>query len=155
MVILADILDANRVVPNLHASSKKQVLKELAKRAEKETGLTDREIFDALLERERLGSTGVGRGVAIPHGTLKGINKIFGFFARLDKPINFDAADDQPVDLIFVLLAPENTGADHLKVLTKLSRIFRDETACKRLRELQGESELLGVFTDNVASAAA
>ena len=155
MVILSNILSADRVVPNLHASSKKQALQELSRRAEKETGLPDRQILDALLERERLGSTGVGNGVAIPHGTLEGLTEICGLFARLEKPINFDAADDQPVDLIFVLLAPENAGAAHLKTLSKLARIFRDEESCKRMRELESETELLGVFTENLASEAA
>jgi PTS system nitrogen regulatory IIA component len=155
LATLTEILTVQRVLPNLHASSKKQVLQELAKRAEKETGLPERTIFDALLERERLGSTGVGGGVAIPHGTLKELDRIYGFFGRLEKPVNFDAADDQPVDLVFVLLAPENAGAEHLKAVTRLSRIFRDETACKRLRELENAEDLLAVFTENQASYAA
>ncbi len=155
MVALDEILNAKRVIPDLPASSKKQVLQDLAKRASKESGLPTQQIFDALVERERLGSTGVGHGIAIPHGTLKELTKIYGFFARLDKPIDFDAADDQPVDLIFVLLAPENAGADHLKTLTKLSRIFRDEAACKKLRELDTPDGLLHVFIGNLASYAA
>ncbi|MEX2617533.1 MAG: PTS IIA-like nitrogen regulatory protein PtsN [Alphaproteobacteria bacterium] len=155
MVALGEILNANSIIPELPASSKKQVLQDLAKRAAKETGLAAQALFDALLERERLGSTGVGHGIAIPHGTLKELTRIYGFFARLEKPIDFDAADDQPVDLIFVLLAPENAGADHLKTLTKLSRIFRDEATCNRLRELDSPEGLLHVFTGNAASFAA
>ncbi len=155
MVALDVILNAKRVILDLPASSKKQVLQELAKRAAKETGLPIQHIFDALLDRERLGSTGVGHGIAIPHGTLKELTEIYGFFARLEKPIDFDAADDEPVDLIFVLLAPECAGADHLKTLTKLSRIFRDEAACKKLRELDTPDALLHVFTGNLTSYAA
>lgn len=155
MVALSDILDAKRIIPELPASTKKQVLQDLAKRAAKEAGISTQEIFDALLERERLGSTGVGHGIAIPHGTIKDLTRIYGFFARLEKPVDFDAADDQPVDLIFVLLAPENASADHLKTLTKLSRIFRDEAACKKLRELESPEGLLQVFTGNVSSVAA
>ena len=155
MVPLTEILTVDRVLPNLNASSKKQALQELAKRAEKETGVPERTVFDALLDRERLGSTGVGRGVAIPHGTLKELDRIYGFFARLEKPVNFDAADELPVDLIFVILAPENAGADHLKAVTRLSRIFRDDAACKRLRELESADDLLGVFSENQTSYAA
>lgn len=155
MVALGEILNANRIIPELPASSKKQVLQDLAKRAAKETGIAAQALFDALLERERLGSTGVGHGIAIPHGTLKELTRIYGFFARLEKPIDFDAADDQPVDLVFVLLAPESAGADHLKTLTKLSRIFRDEATCTKLRELESRESLLHVFTGTAASFAA
>ena len=98
------------------------------------TGLHERTIFGTLLERERLGTTGVGHGIAIPHGKLSGLDRVFGLFARLDTPVDFDAIDDMPVDLVFCLLAPEEAGADHLKALAKVSRSLRDRTFCEKLR---------------------
>jgi PTS system nitrogen regulatory IIA component len=95
----------------------------LAKRAAELTGLHERAIFDVLLERERLGTTGVGNGIAIPHGKLPEIKELFGLFARLDEPVDFDAIDEQPVDLVFLLLAPEAAGADHLKALARVARL--------------------------------
>ncbi len=107
MMDLSDLISQEAVVVGLKASSKKQAIQELATKAAELTGLSEREIFDTLLQRERLGSTGVGHGVAIPHGKLVKLDKLVGFFARMEKPIDFDALDDQPVDLIFLLLAPE------------------------------------------------
>ena len=111
---LADLLQQDAVVPALRVNSKKQLLQELAAKASKLTDIPEREIFDVILQRERLGSTGVGNGIAIPHGKLNKISKITGIFARLETPVDFEALDDQPVDLVFLLLAPETAGADHL-----------------------------------------
>lgn len=131
---LDDLIAPNAVVPLLKASSKKQVIQELSERAAKLTGLSQRQIFDKLLQRERLGSTGVGLGVAIPHGKLAELDKIYGIFALLDKPVNFDALDDKPVDIVFLLLAPEGAGADHLKALARIARILRNADTLEKLR---------------------
>ena len=130
---IIDILSKGAIVPNGSYGSKRQLLEELAKVAATQTGLDERIVFDALLERERLGTTGVGKGVALPHTRLAGLDKIFCAFIK-SEPVSFDAVDGKPVDLIFLLLAPEESGADHLKALAKLSRILRDETAAEGLR---------------------
>jgi len=110
---VVDLLDAQCIVSNLKVSSKKQALQELARRAARVTGQPERRIFDVLVERERLGTTGVGHGIAIPHGKLPELDRLYALFARLETPIDFDSIDEQPVDLICVLLAPETAGADH------------------------------------------
>src|SRR5262245_26828976 len=126
MADLSDLVTQTGVVADLKAQSKKQLLQELSARASKITGIAERTIFETLLERERLGTTGVGHGIAIPHGKLPGLTSIVGLFARLDGKIDFDAIDDQPVDLVFLLLAPEGAGADHLKALARVSRFLRN-----------------------------
>lgn len=131
---LADLLDSNSVVADLHATSKKQALQDLSRRAAEITGQHERVIFDVLMERERLGTTGVGNGIAIPHGKLPNLPRLHGLFAKLDRAVDFDAVDDQPVDLIFLLLAPESAGADHLKALARVSRLLRDKDMCEKLR---------------------
>ena len=131
---LTDILTAESVLPALKVSSKKQAIQALSEKAAQLTGLDEREIFATLLQRERLGSTGVGAGVAIPHGKLAEIKKIVGVFARLERPIDFEALDDPPVDVIFLLLAPEGAGADHLKALAKIARILRNANIIKKIR---------------------
>ena len=132
---LTDLLAPDSVICNLRAASKKLVLQDLARRAAEVTGLSERVVFDTLLEREKLGSTAVGHGIAIPHGKLAGLDRLYGRVAKLEHPIEFDAADDQPVDLVFLLLAPEASGADHLKALAKVSRLLRDKSVCERLRQ--------------------
>src|SRR5271169_2064687 len=112
---LNDILAPDAVMASLRVNSKKQALQELSERAAIVSGLPAREIFDALLQRERLGSTGVGDGIAIPHGKLAKCGRIFGVFGRLDRPIDFEAPDGLPVDLIFALIAPEAAGAAQLR----------------------------------------
>lgn len=145
---LSDLLQENGVVANLKAGSKKQILQELSQLAAKVTGVQERAIFDVLLERERLGTTGVGRGIAIPHGKLKELDQLHGLFAKLDKPVDFDAIDDAPVDLIFLLLAPESAGADHLKALARISRLLRDESMCGRLRSASRAEALYALLLD-------
>jgi PTS system nitrogen regulatory IIA component len=152
---IAELLDTEGVVAKLPATSKKQALQELAKRATQITGLQERVIFDVLLERERLGTTGVGNGIAIPHGKLPDLKKLCGLFARLEKPIDFEAVDDQPVDLIFLLLAPEGAGADHLKALARVSRLLRDRTICEKLRGSDEPDALYSLLTEPAASHAA
>lgn len=151
---IEDLLNPSGVIPKLRATSKKQVLQELAKRAAEATGLPERQIFEVLLERERLGTTGVGQGIAIPHGKLKELKRLYGVFARLDQPIDFDSIDDEPVDLIFLLLAPESAGADHLKALARVSRLLRDQTICAKLRGAESASAIYALLTESAAHAA-
>jgi len=152
---LNDLITSKAIVPSLKANSKKQALQELAAKAAAVTGLPERDVFDTLLQRERLGSTGVGNGIAIPHGKLPELTRLYGIFARLDKPIDFDSIDDEPVDLIFLLLAPESAGADHLKALARVSRLLRDRTICSKLRGCDTADGLYAVLTQTPASHAA
>jgi nitrogen PTS system EIIA component len=144
---IQDILNEQCVVTSLKATSKKQALSELARLAAEKTGLPEREIFDVLLERERLGTTGVGDGIAIPHGKLPELEKLFGCFARLEAPVAFDSTDNQPVDLVFLLLAPESAGADHLKALARISRVLRDSLHCDKLRTAASADKIYTLLT--------
>ena len=144
---IADILPLKAVLANLKAGSKKQLLQELAAVAAHETGVDERAIFDVLLERERLGSTGVGKGIAIPHGKLGNIDQLYAVFAKLPAPVEFEAIDERPVDLIFLLLAPETAGADHLKALARISRLLRNEDVCARLRGSDNAEALYALLT--------
>ena len=139
---LSEILKPEAVLPSVHAQSKKQALQEVCASAARITGLAERDIFDAILQRERLGSTGVGHGVAIPHGKLRAVDRLVGVFARLARPVDFDALDDQPVDLVFLLLAPESAGADHLKALARIARVLRDSAVAQKLRLAKEGAEL-------------
>lgn len=152
---LSDLITPEAIVPSAKVSSKKQILQELAQRAAELTGLGERQVFEVLLQRERLGSTGVGQGVAIPHGKLSGLDHIFGVFARLDKPINFEAMDDQPVDLIFLLLAPEGAGADHLKALARIARVLREPGTAQKLRGCRDAAGLYALLIQSTESNAA
>ena len=152
---IVNLLSPDSIIPDLHATSKKQSLQELAKHAAALTALNERMIFDVLLERERLGTTGVGNGIAIPHGKLPGIEQLYGMFARLETPIDFDSIDEQPVDLIFMLLAPENAGADHLKALARVSRLLRDKAMCEKLRGADQSDALYALLTETATSHAA
>src|SRR3954466_7788663 len=156
---LAELLRPEGVVANLRVVAKKQALQELAKRAaevpELKGRIAERDIFDVLLERERLGTTGVGSGIAIPHGKLADVKSMFGLFARLDNPVDFEAIDEQPVDLIFLLLAPEGAGADHLKALARVSRLLRDRAICEKLRGADQAEAIYALLTDRAHSHAA
>ncbi|WP_135079781.1 PTS IIA-like nitrogen regulatory protein PtsN [Terasakiella sp. SH-1] len=145
---ISDILTPERVVAGLRATSKKQALQELARHASEVTGLNERAIFDVLLERERLGTTGVGSGIAIPHGKLNELDGLYGLFARIEKPVDFDSIDDDPVDLVFLLLAPEGAGADHLKALARVSRLLRDDSVCEKLRGSDTNEALYSILTE-------
>lgn len=155
MADLSDLVTQSGVVAALKAQGKKQLLQELSQRAAQITGLPERTIFETLLERERLGTTGVGHGIAIPHGKLAGLSKIVGLFARLDGKIDFDAIDDQPVDLVFLLLAPEGAGADHLKALARVSRLLRNTQVCEKLRGAEDRAALYAILTEPLASSQA
>jgi PTS system nitrogen regulatory IIA component len=152
---IADLITPESVVWNLKATSKKQALQELSNRIAKFTGLKARAIFDVLLERERLGTTGVGMGIAIPHGKLPDLDRPYGMFAKLERPIDFEAIDEQPVDLIFLLLAPESAGADHLKALARVSRLLRNRSICEKLRGSDSADALYALLTEETASHAA
>jgi PTS system nitrogen regulatory IIA component len=141
-------------MPALKVSSKKQALQDLAARAAALTGQNERAIFEVLLQREKLGTTAVGYGVAIPHGKLPKLTKMFGLFARLDRAIDFEALDGQPVDLVFLLLAPEGAGADHLKALARVARLLRDQDTANKLRAARDAQALYAVLAMPPATAA-
>jgi nitrogen PTS system EIIA component len=152
---LGDLIKPEGVIASLKAKSKKQVLHDLSQKASELTELDDRVIFETLLQRERLGSTGLGRGIAIPHGKPPGLNRITCLFARLETPIDFDATDGEPVELVFLLLAPEDAGADHLKALARISRLLRDPLAIEKLKGSRDRAALHAVLTEPAASHAA
>jgi PTS system nitrogen regulatory IIA component len=152
---LSDLVAPEGVTASLKATSKKQALQMLSGKAAELTGLAERDIFTTLLERERLGSTGVGHGVAIPHGKLPGLESVVGLFARAQQPLDFEALDDQPVDLLFVLLAPEGSGADHLKALARIARVLRDEVLAEKIRTTDHSSGIYAVLTGGTQEDAA
>lgn len=152
---LADLLQQDAIIPALKVTSKKHLLQELSAKASKLTGIPEREIFDVILQRERLGSTGVGHGIAIPHGKLSSISTISGVFARLETAIDFEALDDEPVDLVFLLLAPEGAGADHLKALSRIARVLRDPDLVAKLRKTDSASAIYAFLNEEQANHAA
>ena len=152
---LSDILSHDSIVPALKAGSKKQILQELSHVAAAQSGLSSREVFEVLLQRERLGSTGLGQGIAIPHGKFSALETVKGVFARLPQPVGFDAVDGKPVDLVFLLLAPESAGADHLKALARVSRLLREPEVLKKLRGSATAAALYSILTEPAASHAA
>jgi PTS system nitrogen regulatory IIA component len=152
-VPLTDLIAPEAVVPALKVISKKQALQELAAKAAALTGQNERAILEVLMQREKLGSTAVGNGIAIPHGKLPKLEKLFGLFARLGRPIDFEALDGQPVDLIFLLLAPEGAGADHLKALARVARLLRDPDIVHKLRASQDAEALYAVLAMQSAAA--
>jgi PTS system nitrogen regulatory IIA component len=152
---LADLIGPEAVIASLKVKTKKQLLQELSARAARLTGLEERYIFDTLLQRERLGSTGLGQGIAIPHGKFVGLKSITGICARLAEPVDFEAVDGAPVDIVFLLLAPEGAGADHLKALARVSRLLRDRTVCEKLRGANSADAIYALLTEARTSHAA
>ena len=150
---ISDLLAPEAVLASLKAQTKKQLLQELAARAHQRTQLPEKQIFETLNERERLGTTGVGAGIAIPHGRMAGAASITGVFARLETAIDYEAVDGQPVDLVFMLLAPENAGADHLKALARVSRLLRNQQTCEKLRAAQSAEALYAILIDQTGSS--
>jgi PTS system nitrogen regulatory IIA component len=150
---LGDLISPEAVVPSLKVKTKKQLLQELAARAAPLTGLEERHIFDVLWQRERLGSTGLGHGVAIPHAKVAGLKRIVGVFARLSEPVDFDAMDGEKVDIAVLLLAPEGAGADHLKALAAISRLLREGSAVEKLRASKDAAALYAVLTEQATSS--
>lgn len=145
---ISDIMKENSVYADLKAGSKRNLLQELAQKAAAITGISDRTIFDALLERENLGTTGFGNGTALPHARLENLKQIYGFFAKLESPINFEAIDNRPVDLVFMLLSPDSCGADHLTALAQISRLLKDENTCEKLRNAKSAEELYALLNN-------
>jgi PTS system nitrogen regulatory IIA component len=152
---LKDIMNADAVRFSSHTSSKKRLLQEISEQAASVYGLDASDVVAALTEREKLGSTGVGRGVAIPHARFEGLDRVYGFFTRLEKPVDFDSVDRQPVDLIFTILAPQKEGAEHLKALALVSRTLRSENTCTKLRANNDSATLYNLLTqtDNIQAA--
>ena len=151
---LSDMITTNAIIPALRVANKKQALQDMSERAAELSGLPVREIFDSLIQRERLGSTGVGAGIASPHGKLPKVDRIFGIFARLEKPIDYEALDGAPVDLIFLLIAPEGAGADHLKALARIARALRDPALAAKLRATKDSSALFAMLSNKQSNAA-
>jgi nitrogen PTS system EIIA component len=151
---LTDLVAPNAILPSLKVNNKKQTLHELSARAAALSGQSEKAIFEILMQREKLGSTGIGNGIAIPHGKMPNLTRLFGLFARLDRPIDFEALDGQPVDLIFLLLAPEGAGADHLKALARIARLLRDPSVTHKLRAARDAESLYAVLAMPSASAA-
>lgn len=150
---IANLLKPDCILLDISASSKRELLEKIAAQGALCSGLHQKEIFDALLQRERLGTTGTGDGVAIPHSRFVNLKQIYGVFVRLSEPVDFESVDEKPVDLVFALLAPESAGADHLLALSQIARVFKDETAKQKLRESKNQSLIGAVFADVIARA--
>lgn len=150
-----DLIDATAIKVISACSSKKRLFQELGELATGCYGLDAELVIDALMDREALGPTGVGHGVALPHARLDGLNRVRGLFVMIEKPLDFDAVDRQPVDLVFALFAPEDAGVEHLKALALVSRTLRDATICAKLRANADESRLHMILTEGSTSQAA
>ncbi len=152
---LSDILSDQAVDAALTAGNKKALFQQLASAAGKQIGLAPKQISAALNAREKIGSTGFGGGCAIPHGKIEGLPKVIGYFARLTAPIDFQAVDGMPVDLVFLLLSPADAGADHLKALAAISRTFRDRQVLAKLRGARSKDALYALLAGEEARNAA
>lgn len=145
---LSKIMDKNHIFVGLNSMNKRQLLEELAEKASKLVDIDERTIFDALLERENLGSTGFGSGTAVPHARMSKLNNIVAILAKIEKPIDFNSVDGNPIDLAFLLLSPEGNGADHLTVLAKISRILKDVDLCNKIRKENNPEKILTLLDD-------
>lgn len=145
---ISDIMTEKSVVMGIKANSKRQLLQELAQKASEITGINDRTIFDTILERENLGSTGFGAGTALPHGRIADIDKVYGIVTKLNTPVDFESIDGKPVDLVFMLISPEGSGADHLTALAQVSRILKDEATCSKLRAASQADEIFSLLNN-------
>ena len=152
---LGTILKPDAVKSISSCTSKKRLFHDLGELAEASYGLNATDVIDALIDREGLGPTGVGQGIALPHARMAQTTDVVGLFLRLEKPLNFDAVDRQPVDLVFALIAPEDAGVDHLKALALVSRTLRDKSICTKLRSNSDASTLHTILTELEASQAA
>lgn len=155
MTELSDIIDSRAILVGVKAQTKKALLQELSQAMAKIIAVDHRIVFETLNTREKLGSTGIGQGIAIPHCKLEGLNRVYGLFARLAQPIDYDAVDGQPVDLVFVLAAPNHAGADHLKALARISRLLRDQATVAKLRGTETAEGLYSILTEPSATASA
>jgi PTS system nitrogen regulatory IIA component len=147
MVDLSDILSADSIEAGLNVANKKALFQQLAAAAARRTGVGTKEIVATLSERERLGSTGFGGGVAIPHGKIEGLPRVYGYFARLSSPVDFQSVDTLPVDLVFLLLSPPDAGADHLKALARVSRVLRDRETLAKLRGARSRDAIYALLS--------
>ncbi|HLW04537.1 MAG TPA: PTS IIA-like nitrogen regulatory protein PtsN [Azoarcus sp.] len=147
MSLIAELLPIEHVVVDFDASSKKRVFEQAGLLFENNLGIARSDVFDSLFSRERLGSTGLGQGIAIPHGRIKGLQKAAGAFFRLKNPVQFDAPDGQPVNMLFVLLVPEQANQQHLQLLSELAQMFSDAAICARLETAPTEAEVHEIFT--------
>jgi nitrogen PTS system EIIA component len=146
MSSLGELLLPNAIVARARWQGRRQVLAEMSGMMARALGLDVREVHDAVQERERLGSTGVGEGVAIPHARIESLSRPVGGFARLLEPADFEAIDERPADLIFMLLAPTDAGAEHLRALARAARVFRQERIRDALREAQTDEAVLAIL---------
>jgi PTS system nitrogen regulatory IIA component len=151
---LANLLSVECVLCDIAAQNKRDLLEKLSAKGEI-SGLKSKEIFDALLQRERLGTTGTGDGIAIPHSRFARLDRLYGFFARTAAPVEYESIDEKPVDLVFMLLAPETAGADHLKALAHVARLFRDKKTVTELRQAKSASALHDILTRSLPEASA
>jgi len=149
---LAEILAERAVLCCTDVKTKRQLFEELAERAAELTGHDSAEILDAIVSREELGSTGLGNGIAIPHGKIAGLGQVTALVARLDHPIDFDSVDDQPVDIVVMLLAPAGAGAEHLKALSRVARLLRTESVVDELRQADTPEQLRQIFTSQATT---
>lgn len=143
---LSDFLDFDAIKTGMPGGNKRALLQQLAQLAGQRLGVDPGEILASLSERERLGSTGFGHGVAIPHGKIDGLNRIYGLFARLSEPLDYKAIDGGPVDLVFLLLSPPDAGADHLKALAAISRVTRHAPTLEKMRGARSRDALAAVL---------
>jgi PTS system nitrogen regulatory IIA component len=150
-----EFLTPEAVAPGVRASGKKQLLQELSAQAAPLAGLEERQVFETLLQRERLGSTGIGEGIAIPHCKIPGLARLFGLVARLEKPVEFEALDGQPVEIVFLLLAPEGAGADHLKALARVARVLREPGIRDRIRAARDANAIYAILSETSKPQAA
>lgn len=149
MMKLSEIMSEKNICMGLKSNSKRQLLQDLSSKAAEITGLNERTIFDTVMERENLGSTGFGEGTALPHGRFEGLDKVYGFFARLNSPVDFEAIDGKPVDLVFMLLSPEGNGADHLTALAQASRFLKEDSTRNKLRQISSTQEIYALLNNN------
>ena len=145
---ISNILTEKNVFIGLKSGSKREFLQDFAQRASEITGIDALTIFDSILERENLGSTGFGGGTALPHGRFTGLDKVYAFFAKPSYPVEFDAIDGRPIDIAFLLMSPEGSGADHLTALAVLSRVLKDESLCNRLRKMSSPTEIYALLNE-------
>ena len=152
---IGDILDRAAIAVRASAPNKRQALSVAAEIAARQFGLDAGVVLDALIERENAGSTGVGHGVAVPHARLEGLSRMRGVFVRLDQPVDFEAVDEQPVDLIFALFAPQNASSEHLRALARVSRVLRQGDLRDRLRQSRTPDAVHALLVQEIPSAAA
>lgn len=145
---ISDIITVDSIALSVKAKNKRQLLQELSQLATTATNVNERTIFDILLERENLGSTGFGGGVALPHGRLSELNKVHGFFIKLATTLDYNSIDGKPIDMLFLLLSPESSGADHLTALAQISRILKDNNMVSKLREATDKEEIYALLSN-------